>query len=281
MIFHKNITTIAENYDYFILDIWGVLHDGTHVYDEVIEQLEYLRSLNKKICLLSNAPRRAQKVVNLLENLGIGRNLYDYILTSGEATYSSLFDSNNSQNYYYIGPEKDVDLLHGLGCNLVPDAKDANFAIVTGFDDGNYDISTKIPQLKTALENNLSLICSNPDLIVIKKSGEELLCAGIIAEEYKKMGGKVTYFGKPHQLVYEQVFKLFSNADKSRILAVGDGLETDILGANKNQIDSALIGGGILANKLNIKHGELPDEYLLKKICDQYNAYPTFVIGSL
>jgi HAD superfamily hydrolase (TIGR01459 family) len=281
MIFHKNITAIAEKYDYFILDIWGVLHDGTHVYDEVIGQLEYLRSRNKKICLLSNAPRRSQKVVNLLENLGMGRNLYDFILTSGEATYSSLFDSKNSENYYYIGPEKDADLLHGLGCNLVNDAKDASFALVTGFDDGNYDIATKIPQLKAALANNLSLICANPDLTVIKKSGEELLCAGIIAEEYKKMGGKVTYFGKPHKLVYDQVFKLFSNADKSRILAVGDGLETDILGANKNQIDSALIGGGILSNKLKVKHGELPDENLLKKICDQYESYPTFVIGSL
>ncbi|MFT6106397.1 MAG: HAD superfamily hydrolase (TIGR01459 family) [Rickettsiales bacterium] len=281
MIFHKDLSAIADNYDCFILDIWGVLHDGTHVYEGAVERLEYLRKRNKKICLLSNAPRRAQKVVELLENLGMKRELYDFILTSGEATHKSLFDSKNSENYYYIGPEKDADLLHGLGCNLVSDANDAKFALVTGFDDGNYDISTKIPQLKAALANNLPLICSNPDLTVIKKTGEELLCAGIIANEYKKMGGKVTYFGKPHKLVYDQVFKLFSNVDKYKILAVGDGLETDILGANKNQIDSALIGGGILANKLKIKHGGLPDANLMKKICDQHGAYPNFVIGSL
>ncbi|MFT5703900.1 MAG: HAD superfamily hydrolase (TIGR01459 family) [Rickettsiales bacterium] len=281
MNFKKDLSEIADNYDYFILDIWGVLHDGTHVYEGAIESLEHLRAKNKKICLLSNAPRRAQKVVVLLENLGIKRELYDFILTSGEATYASLFDSKSTEGYYYIGPEKDADLLHGLGCNIAADAADAGFALVTGFDDGNYDIATKIPQLKAAMDNNLTLICANPDLIVIKKSGEELLCAGIIAEEYKKMGGKVTYFGKPHKLVYEQVFKLFSNVDKSTILAVGDGLETDILGANRNQIDSALIGGGILANKLKIKHGDLPDEKLMKEICDQYSAYPTFVIGSL
>ena len=102
-----------------------------------------------------------------------------------------------------------------------------------------------------------------------------------MALEYQKLGGKVAYFGKPYNLVYEQVFQLFSIRDKTRILAVGDGIETDILGANKNQIDSALIAGGILANDLQVKYGQFPDADLMQKICDKYQSYPTFILGGL
>ncbi|MES2677680.1 MAG: TIGR01459 family HAD-type hydrolase [Pseudomonadota bacterium] len=291
MIFHKNIAAIADKYDYFILDLWGVIHDGTKLYPEVLESLKYLRSLNKKVCFLSNAPRRSAKVVELLNRLGVGENLYDFIITSGEATYLYLQANrgkeliasakNNSYSYYYIGPKKDADLLNGLGYKEAADASAADFAITTGFDDGNYNIDEKLPQLKAAAANNLTLICVNPDLVVIKQNGEELLCAGVLALEYQKLGGKVVYFGKPYNLVYEQVLQLFSINDKSRILAVGDGIETDILGANKNQIDSALIAGGILANKLKVKYGEFPDANLMQKICDQHQAYPTFILGGL
>ncbi len=291
MIFHKNIAVIADNYDYFILDLWGVIHDGTKIYPGVLESLKYLRKLNKKICFLSNAPRRSAKVAELLNRLGISEELYDFIITSGEATYLYLeanrgkeligLAKNNIYHYYYIGPQKDADLLNGLGYKEASDASAADFAMTTGFDDDNYNVDEKLPQLKEAVANNLTLICVNPDLVVIKQSGEELLCAGVLALEYQKLGGKVVYFGKPYKLVYEQVLQLFSTNDKTRILAVGDGIETDILGANKNQIDSALIAGGILANKLQIKYGELPSAGLMQKICDQYQTYPTFVLGGL
>lgn len=291
MIFYKNIAQIADNYDYFILDLWGVIHDGNKTYPGVLESLKYLRKLNKKICFLSNAPRRSAKVAELLNRLGIGDDLYDFIITSGEATYLYLQDShhqdliespkNNIYHYYYIGPKKDADLLNGLGYIETANASKADFAVATGFDDGNYDIDEKLPQLKQAMENNLTMICVNPDLIVIRQNGEELLCAGVLALEYQKLGGKVIYFGKPYNLVYEQVLRLFSVQDKTRILAVGDGIETDILGANKNQIDSALIAGGILSNELKVKYGEFPDAKLMQKICDQYKSYPTFILGGL
>jgi len=291
MIFHKNISEIAENYDYFILDLWGVIHDGSKTYPGVIDSLNHLRKLNKKVCFLSNAPRRSAKVVELLNRLGIGEELYDFIITSGEATYLYLeanrgkeiikSPSNNIYRYYYIGPPKDADLLNGLGYKKSLDANQADFAVVTGFDDGQYSIAEKLPQLQEAAKNNLTMICVNPDLIVVKQSGEEMLCAGVLALEYQKLGGKVLYFGKPYDLVYEQVFELFSTRDKTRIIAVGDGIETDILGANKNKIDSALIAGGILSNDLKTKYGELPDADLMQKICDKYQSYPTFILGGL
>ena len=291
MIFHKNIAAIADKYDYFILDLWGVIHDGAKTYPGVLDSLKHLRKLNKKVCFLSNAPRRSAKVAELLSHLGIGEDLYDFIITSGEATYLYLQSNrgkeligspnNNVYRYYYIGPQKDADLLNGLGYEEAADASLADFAVITGFEDGNYNIDEKLPQLRAAAQNNLTMICVNPDLVVIKQSGEELLCAGVLALEYQKLGGKVAYFGKPYNLVYEQVFQLFSIRDKTRILAVGDGIETDILGANKNQIDSALIAGGILANDLKVKYGQFPDADLMQKICDKYQSYPTFILGGL
>jgi HAD superfamily hydrolase (TIGR01459 family) len=221
-------------------------------------------------------------VEKLLTNLGISTDLYDFLLTSGEATYSYLSDYPFGKgDYFYIGPQKDAGLLDGLEYQQTENASLAKFALVTGFDDGNYEISSKLPQLEAAVKNNLTLICSNPDLTVVKRSGEELLCAGILAKKYQELGGKVIYVGKPYNLVYGKVFDLFSSKDKSKIIAVGDGISTDILGANKNQIDSAFIAGGIFANELKIKHGDLPDKKLTAEICEKYQVNPTFVIGHI
>jgi HAD superfamily hydrolase (TIGR01459 family) len=294
MIFEKNITKIADNYDYFILDIWGVIHDGSHAYAGVVEQLKYLRQLGKNICFLSNAPRRSNKVAEVLKNMGIGEDLYDFILTSGEATYLFLHQNEIDpthlekltnhpvhDKYFYIGPQKDADLLHGLGYQPTQNANQASFVVATGFDNDLSTIAEKLPQLLEAKNHNLPMICVNPDLIVVRQNGTESICAGLMALEYQKMGGKVIYFGKPYNLVYDQVFKLFSNPDKTKVLAIGDGIETDILGANQNGIDSAFIAGGVFGRELKTKHGELPDENLMQQVCDKYQAFPQFVIGNL
>jgi HAD superfamily hydrolase (TIGR01459 family) len=295
-IFHKNITELAKDYQYFILDIWGVIHDGNKLYPKIIDRLKYLRSLNKKICFLSNAPRRAYIAEAVLNNFGITKDLYDFIFTSGEATYLFLQDSinnslklknliggnlKNDHQYYYIGPQKDSDLLHGSGYLPNDDASKADFAVATGFDNDFSTISEKMSQLQEAKKNNLTMICVNPDLIVVRQNGLKMICAGQLAIEYQKIGGKVAYFGKPYNLVYEQVLRLFSIEDKSKILAIGDAIETDILGANNNKIDSALLAGGILASELNIKYGELPNIDLLQKVCNKHQSYPKFVIGNL
>jgi len=287
MIFKKNILEIASNYDYIICDVWGVIHDGTHSYPLVIDHLKTLRKSGKKLCFLSNAPRRSSIVVGKLESFGVTADLYDFILTSGECTYLFLEENQNNnfqnfkKNYYSIGPEKDIGLLDGLKYKLVTDASKASFVIATGFDNEFSTLQEKLPQLQNAIKYNLPMICANPDLLVVKQTGGEMLCAGVLAEEYKKMGGKVIYFGKPYNLVYEKVFDLFSITDKSKILAVGDGIETDILGANSNNINSALIGGGILSNVLKIKYGELPDSKKIEAVCKKYNIYPKFIIAGL
>jgi HAD superfamily hydrolase (TIGR01459 family) len=287
MIFKSGIEEIADNYEYFIFDIWGVIHDGSNVYPNVLNAISNIRKKNKKICFLSNAPRRSKKVAELLAKFGITPDLYDFIITSGEAVYIDLEKnqknnfSNFSKNYFYIGPDKDIDLLNGLNYQKVEDAKDASFIISTGFDQDNSIIDEKLPQIIEAKKYNLPMMCVNPDLIVVKQNGQEMLCAGVLANEYKKMNGKVIYYGKPFSLVYKIVCESFSNPENKKIIAIGDGLETDILGANDFGIDNALITGGILSNRLGIKYGQFANQELLQSICDGYKIFPKFVIPSL
>ncbi len=291
MKFHNNIIEAASDYEYLIFDVWGVVHDGTSAYAGVVDAIKTLRNSGKKICFLSNAPRRSFKVAEVLKKYGITSDLYDFILTSGEATFLDLQKNEDEnykkfgQNYFYIGPQKDLDLLDGLNYKITSDASAADFAVATGFDGDNSVLAEKMPQLLQAAQYNLPLICVNPDLIVVKQNGLELICAGVLANEYKKLNGEVLYYGKPFAAVYHKVCELFNTSDKSKMLgkmlAIGDGMETDIKGAVDFGIDSVLITGGILSNKLQIKYGEMADKNKLETICKNYQLYPTFVIPGL
>ncbi|NBV06942.1 MAG: TIGR01459 family HAD-type hydrolase [Proteobacteria bacterium] len=287
MQFKNNIRELADLYDYFIFDIWGVIHDGSTAYKGVAEAISFLRAKNKKICFLSNAPRRAHKVAAVLKNFGITSDLYDFILTSGEAAYLDFAKNaqenfvNFGRNYFYIGPEKDIDLLQGLDYKMVTDAALASVAITTGFDNDNSVLEEKMPQLFEAKKFNLPLVCVNPDLIVVKQNGSELICAGALALEYKKMDGRVLYYGKPFPKVYEMVCEMFDCLKSDKIIAVGDGMETDIKGAVDFGIDCALVTGGILSKQLAIKYGEVADKNKVETICKNYQIFPKFVIPSL
>lgn len=281
MIFKDSVLEIYKDYTHFIVDIWGVIHDGSHVYPGVIDNLKRVRASGKKICFLSNAPRRAIKAEKLLNNFGIDKELYDFVLTSGEATFLHLSEHKDfGQEYFYMGEDKDLDLLDGLDYKIT-DMKSAKFIVNTGLGDQFPTIESRISDLKEGLKYNLPMICVNPDIIVVKQSGLEILCAGILAKRYQEMGGRVIYFGKPYKLVYDKVKDLFSTDNNSKILAIGDGIETDILGANENNIDAALIGGGILGNKLGIKYRELPKSHDIEKICEEYKVTPKFILGGL
>lgn len=287
MKFISGLKEIYQDYDFFVLDIWGVLHDGVSAYPNVIETLDFLRHEGKKICLLSNAPRRSSKVVTMLQNFGITPNHYDFILTSGEATFLDLKKNQEEgfktfgQNYFYIGPKKDIDLLDGLNYVRVDEAAKAGLAVTTGFDGESSTLAEKLPQALEAKKYNLPMICVNPDLIVVRQNGEEMICAGALANEYEKIGGKVFYYGKPFLAVYKMVHEIFGYPENKKILAIGDGLETDIKGANDFKIDSVLITGGILANSLGIKYWQTADEKKLNSICNNYHTFPKFVISNL
>jgi HAD superfamily hydrolase (TIGR01459 family) len=283
----SGIKEISQNYNYFIFDVWGVLHDGSKTYPNVVETLSFLKENGKKVCMLSNAPRRSSKVAAVLNRLGVTSNLYDFILTSGEATFLDLEKNQNNhfktfgQKYFYIGPDKDLDLLEGLNYKRVSDASLADFLVNTGFENEDSTISEKMPHIIEGKKHNLPMICVNPDLIVVNQAGKEMICAGALAREYEKMSGKVYYYGKPFDAVYKMTLEKFGNPSKSEAITIGDGIETDIAGANNFGIDNILVTGGILANQLEIKFNQDPNLERLKKICDSYQIFPKFVISNL
>jgi HAD superfamily hydrolase (TIGR01459 family) len=283
----KGISEIIEKYDYFIFDVWGVIHDGSNTYPQAVETFEYLHKIGKKVCLLSNAPRRAYKVTEILSRFGLIPNLYDFVLTSGESAYLDLYQNqqnnfaNFGKNYFYIGPQKDIDLLDGLNYTRVEDPSKANFALTTGFENENSKISEKLPLAIQANKFKLPMLCVNPDLIVVKQNGIEMICAGALASEYQKIGGIVHYYGKPFSKVYQMVLEKFQVPNKDRIVAIGDGMETDIKGASDFKIDSILVTGGILAKELGIKFWEDAENDKLNKICNNYNIFPNYIISNL
>ena len=163
MQFISGISQIIDDYDFFILDIWGVLHDGKSLYPNAIETLNFLKEKQKKVCLLSNAPRRAFVVKEFLDKMLITSQYYDFIITSGETAHSYL-DSNAKENYryfgkkyFYIGPKKDIDLIKTLNYSLVELASDADFALTTGFENDSSTIEEKTEQILAAKQYNLPM----------------------------------------------------------------------------------------------------------------------------
>lgn len=275
MNFQTNIARFADQYDAFILDLWGVIHDGTHLYPGVKETLTALRQKGKKIVFLSNAPRRAEKVEERLNELGITPDLYDHVVSSGEVAFHFLAQPQDvTIKYFYMGPEKDADLLDGLNFERVDHPFLADMVL-------NVDLFYPGQQLEELDElllkmaaRNLPMACVNPDIEVVKQDGTHWWCAGAVARRYEALGGEADYFGKPFPEAYEVCRTLLGKIQNKLILCVGDNPDTDIRGANLMEMDSALVLGGILSRTL----GHEANPFRLKEICDQAGSEPTYVI---
>ncbi len=259
----QTLSDILPRYRALILDLWGVVHDGTHLYPGVKDRLEALHEEGKKIILLSNAPRRAARVAEVMEGMGLPRALYDDIITSGEAAYRMMESqptltptlSQRERGYVYIGLEKDRRILEGLPYHETDKPREAGFLLCAHTMYDNQPQSELEPLLADCLARKLPMLCVNPDMEVVRLSGERVYCAGVLAAEYERRGGTVEYFGKPHALVYEMCFKalgiphpgpLPKGEGRNAFFAVGDSLGNDIKGGNMQGIDTCLVTGGIL-----------------------------------
>ncbi|EWY37501.1 HAD family hydrolase [Skermanella stibiiresistens SB22] len=261
---HPGISAVADRYDGYILDLWGVLHNGVEPYAGVIDCLERLKAAGKRVCLLSNAPRRRAGVVAKLEGMGITSGHYDHLMTSGEATHDALADPPDAwhaalgRRCLHIGPPRDQDVFEGLGLEMVNDPALADFVVNTGIDDFDETIADYDPVLKACAERSLPMVCANPDLVVVVGT-KMAICAGMLAQRYEELGGSVRYHGKPHAPVYKRCFDLLGISDRTRIVAVGDSFRTDVAGANAAGIDALLVTSGIHLEELATAWGEHPD----------------------
>jgi HAD superfamily hydrolase (TIGR01459 family) len=260
----RGVGALAPRYDGFILDLWGVVHDGVAPLPGALECLRGLIEAGKRVVLLSNAPRRAEDVVERIDRIGVPVGLYHNVMSSGEEAWQHL--ARRDDSFYaalgwrclHIGSERDIGIREGLELELVETAEEAEFILNTGPADWDDRVEDYTPLLGRALERGLPMVCANPDLVVMH--GDRLaVCAGALAQWYEERGGSVRWHGKPFRSVYETCFGLLGIDDLSRILAIGDSLRTDIAGAAGAGIDSVLIAGGIHADEFGAIDGQPPD----------------------
>ncbi len=245
------LQSIADNYDLFYIDLWGVVHNGIKLHENAVNVLNNLAKMNKSFVLLTNAPRPNKTVKIFLEKIGLDQRYSEHVFTSGEAALDYLEKNFSSKKFFHIGPPRDFDLFNLFKKNKCEDIIDSEYLLCTGlFHDHDKDLS----YYKNLLEKHINkkLICTNPDLIVDRGEIREL-CAGSVAMIFEKMGGEVVYFGKPYPEVYNQSI---DNKNK-KILAIGDNLNTDIRGANLLNYDSLLVSNGI--HKAEIKNKGIQD----------------------
>lgn len=247
----SGLSVLADKYDALLCDVWGVLHNGREAYPGVAEALGKFQAKGGHVLLLSNAPRPSDTLPIMFERMGIPHDVYDGILTSGDATRIYLGTHERGTRCYYIGPDRDLTLFDGTGVVLV-DETEAEFILVTGpFDDEVEGPEDYREQFVALAARKLPLICANPDIIV-ERGDRHIYCAGALARLYGELGGEVVYFGKPHGPVYDIARKRLAELagtaiPDARILAVGDGPLTDIKGANDTGVDALFITGGIAA----------------------------------
>ena len=255
---------LAPHYDGFIVDLWGVIHDGVAPMPDALECLRSLKEQNKRIVLLSNAPRRSDDVVRRITALGVPPGLYDDVMSSGEETWQHL--SRRDDPFYaalgrrclHIGSERDMEIRDGLGLEFSDCVERAQFILNTGPAGWDDRIEDYEPVLRAGLRRALPMICANPDIVVMH-GGRLALCAGALAKWYEEGGGRVRWHGKPFGSVYDACLGLLGIADRARVLALGDSLRTDIAGADGAGIDSVLIAGGIHAQELGTPGAQGPD----------------------
>lgn len=268
-----SLASITGKYDLYLLDLWGVVHDGSHLYPGVRDVLEMLKAQGKKVIFISNAPRRSHKVKSVLSSLGISEDLYMDAVSSGEVGYDWLArgEAPWGKNYYYIGPGKDADVLDGLDFTRVDDIKKADFLLNVGFGSEDQTTEDYSMLLRAAQAMNMPMLCLNPDLEVVKITGEHFPCAGVIGRQYEQVRGHVVWFGKPYKEIYDFCLQK-AYAAKERILAVGDSLETDIPGGQNYGVDTLLITGGILKRNT-------PQQ--VQETCMELGLRPTYIASAL
>ncbi len=233
----KHLSEVYKNYDTFVIDLWGVMHNGVILNSKAIEAVDFLNKNSKKIVFLSNAPRPISKVINFLLKMNMDKKYLSNVVTSGEAAMHAINQNKFGKTFFHLGPPRDTSLFEKQKDNKTEIDK-CDFILCTGlFDDYEEDLN----YYKKLLEKQTSkkLICTNPDLIVHRGNIQEL-CAGSIARVFEELGGKVIYYGKPHKEVYRNCFE-----KGERVLAIGDNLRTDIKGANNLNIDSIFITDGV------------------------------------
>lgn len=282
------LAEISAQYDALFVDLWGCVHDGVKALPDAVAALQAYRKTGGKVVLVTNSPRPRAGVEKQLVHFGVPDDAWDTIATSGDSARSAMFQGVVGQKVWFIGQpgeEKFFQPLHLLDDPMtieqVPLAE-AEGIVCTGPEDPHADPDVMRPQFLMAKQMGLKLLCANPD-IVVDRGHQREWCAGALAKLYAEMGGESLYFGKPHPPIYDLARRRLSALGKvvsdDRILAIGDGILTDIQGAIGEDIDSLFITGGLAAAET--KTLRQPDPDALNDYLEKEKSSPTYSIGFL
>ena len=283
-----NLSEISACYDALFVDLWGCVHNGVAAFPDAVKALQDYRKQGGKVILVTNSPRPRAGVLLQLKTFGVPDDAWDEIATSGDSARSAMYRGVVGDKVWFIGEAHDqaffdpIDVLEDpMEITQVP-LEQATGIVCMGPQDSMANPETMRPQFLMAKKMGLKLLCANPDIVVDRGDVREW-CAGALAQLYTEMGGESLYFGKPYPPIYDlarrRLFALGFDVPDSAILAIGDGVITDIKGAMGEDIDSLFISGGLAAAET--KTVTQPDPELLAAYLEAEQSNPTFTIGHL
>jgi HAD superfamily hydrolase (TIGR01459 family) len=272
----SGLGALATRYDVLLCDVWGVIHNGRESFPAACAALKRWRAEVGPVVLISNAPRPESSVAVQLDGLAVPREAWSAIVTSGDVC-RGLLAARAPGPAYRIGPAKDDPLYAGLGLTFA-EAESAVFVACSGPNDEDVETPEDYREVLTlCAARRLEMICANPDLVV--QRGDSLIyCAGALAQFYEELGGTVIQAGKPFAPIYDLAMDRAANHERRRILAVGDGLRTDLAGARAQGLDALFVADGIHAAEVLDADGEIAEAGLLGLFGEHR---PRFAIRSL
>lgn len=244
----SDIATLAQPFNVWFLDIWGVLHNGVRPYPGAVTAAQTFRAAGGRVVLVSNSPRPRAGVGRQLDQIGVPQDAYDAILTSGDVS-RTLIAAQAGATVFHLGPERDLPVYEGLNVRLGK-LEDARCVVCTGlFDDEKETPGDYRTLLRQAHARGLEMICVNPD-IKVERGNRIIYCAGALAQAYEDTGGRVLYAGKPHAPIYDEALRVArelrgGELDTARVLAIGDGAKTDVGGALNNGLAAVYIASAV------------------------------------
>ena len=280
------LASLAADYDAFIVDLWGVLHDGITAFPAAVDCLGRLKAAGKTVIILSNAPRRATVVAARNRELGIPDALVDLVMSSGEETWQHLKTKPDpwyrdlGMRCYHLGPARDLGMREGLDYDFVAGLDQADFILVTGILEADHGLEAYDGLLHAALARDVPMVCANPDLEVIR-GGRRELCAGSIAQAYETIGGRLRSHGKPDPGIYRSCLRQAGLAADARVAMIGDSLRTDVAGAARAGLDAVFVVDGIHGTELGVDSAGDLDLDRLGELCAHYDAYPVALLPKL
>lgn len=286
-----SLADISARYDTLLCDLWGCLHNGKTPFPAAVAALQAFRARGGTVALLTNAPRPNRFVIEQLDRLGVPRDAWDLVVSSGDAAQIAMLSGAVGQRVHHIGPEKDdgfftalpADMSEALTITRVP-LEEAEGIVCTGpFDELDETPEDYRARFLYAKAKGLTLLCANPD-IVVDMGETRIYCAGALAQLYDEMGGASLYYGKPHAPIYEltraRLAAAGHDSDPAGMLAVGDGFFTDVQGGTGEGIDTLFVTGGIEAARFG-GDVENPDPAKLDAWLATQAFRPTYSIGRL